>query len=346
MATAPTIIQALKPSDVIPWTEIMLKAGRRPMFHGDPGCGKSALMSQIADKMFADKYCGDEDGRRPWFIEIRAAQLDAVDLRGLPRVVDGHTNWAIPADLPTDERGGIVFLDEINRGTEMTQNALFQLCDQGRIGQYRLPDNWCVSAAVNDKDIGARKMSAALLARFVHCDVRTDLDDVMAYGARKDWHPMVLAFLRSFPARLHEFRSADRVSPNPRAWEFISRIMYQNPPISLLPSLIAGAVGPQAAIEFVGYVRLWATLPKIEEILADPKNAPLPVGASCMYAVSAALSRRMTEKTFGNGIVYMERLPVEYLIACVTDAIRRSPDLKRVPLYTKFCIKHSDLVIA
>ena len=64
-----------------------------------------------------------------------------------------------------------------------------------------------------------------------------------------------------------------------------------------------------------------------------------------MYAVSAALARRMTEKTFANGVAYMERLPVEYNVACVTDAIRRNPDLKRVPMYTKWCVKHPDILM-
>ena len=338
-------LQALKPSQVANWLEIMFAAGRNPMLHGEPGLGKSEVTSQTADKLCSGLYPEYKSGPRPWFIEVRAAQVDAVDLRGLPEVRDGLTHWVKPAFLPTDPRGGIIFLDEINRGAEIVQNALFQLCDQGVIGDYRMPERWHIASAVNDKDVGARKMSAALTRRFVHADMATDLDDVVRFGASQNWHPMVTAFLRSFPGSLHKFDPAERVSPNPRAWSFVSYIMKQTPKMDMLPALVAGAVGEGAAIEFIGFVQLWSTLPPIENIFTDPLHTPVPSGASSRYAISAAIARRVTEKTLSNAILYLDRMPVEYNIASVTEAAMRNPDLTGCSAYTNWMLAHADVTL-
>ena len=340
------MLQALKPSEVQQWAKICFAAGRRAMLHGDPGTGKSQLVGQISDSLFAGAYAKEaKAGLRPWYREIRAAQYDAVDLRGLPLVKDGKTFWALPDALPTDPRGGILFLDEINRGPEMVQNALFQLCDQGRIGDYVMPPTWHVAAAVNDKDGGARKMSAALLSRFIHVDLKADLDDLLAHGASKNWNEFVLAFLRTFPKLLHDFRPVERVSPNPRAWEFVSQIMDQKPPQNMLLALVAGAVGEAAAIEFCGFVRLWGSLPAIEDVMTHPLTTPIPVGSSCQYAIASALARRVTAKTFGAAIQYLERMSVEYSVASVTEAVRRFPELRGHVAYTKWCVKNPEVLI-
>jgi MoxR-like ATPase len=341
-------IEALKPTQTAVAMGYLFAANRRVMLHGDPGIGKSQLTMQVADAKFAAKY--GANGARPYFIEIRAAQWDAVDLRGLPKVdpKTGKTGWAVPETLPTDNRGGIVFLDEINRGTEMVQNALFQLCDQGCIGEYRLPAGWQVCAAVNDSDVGARKMSAALLARFSHIDMRTDLDDVCAHAVANDWAPEVYAFLRFRPTLLHKFNPKERVSPNPRAWDFVSQLTKQNVPAGLMLQLVAGHVGEAAAVEYVAFLRLFHAIPDIDAIIANPKTASIPTAnplASVMYAVAAALARRATTTNFGSILTYLDRLPVEYAVSSVTDAVRRNKDLTGTKGYTLWAAKHAELVL-
>src|SRR5271154_2550614 len=87
----------LKPSHLIKAVTVTLAAGRSALIHGDPGIGKSAMVRQIADAQFASAYgysfdangvLHDETGAvtnyRPWFRDVRAAQLDPTDLRGLP----------------------------------------------------------------------------------------------------------------------------------------------------------------------------------------------------------------------------------------------------------------------
>ena len=365
--------EALKPSELGNAMAICFKAGRAPMVHGDPGIGKSQIAQQTADLMFAEKYgykihegvlyapkvertgtgartmkqsfheavpAGFE---RPWFKDVRAALLDAVDVRGLPTVTDGHVIWATPGFLPTDERGGIFFLDEINRGTEMVANALFSLILDRQVGEYRMPDSWIPAAAVNDKDTGARKMSSALQSRFIHLDARTDLDDVCKFAIQHNWEPAVVAFLRFRPGDLHNYEPTRRVSPNPRAWEFVSQIVAQNPPESVLFPLISGAVGEGAAIEFVGFLKMFKELPSIDAIMLDPDRAQLVTTPQTMYAVASALARRATDRTFGQIVKYLNRLPVEFNVLCVKDAVIRCTAIQSTREFTNWSIAHSDV---
>jgi MoxR-like ATPase len=76
--------------------------------------GKSQIVAQIA---------ADLDWQ---FLDIRAVQLDPVDLRGLPRISADQAEWEPPKFLPTSGKG-ILFLDELTAAPQMTQAGCYQL---------------------------------------------------------------------------------------------------------------------------------------------------------------------------------------------------------------------------
>jgi len=57
---------------------------------GPPGVGKSAMPKEVA----VEKRIG--------FVDIRLAQRDPTDLRGIPAVIDGMARWLPPPELPTE----------------------------------------------------------------------------------------------------------------------------------------------------------------------------------------------------------------------------------------------------
>lgn len=103
---------------------------------GPCGVGKSQIVFQVAD-----------DTERE-FRDVRAGQLDPVDMRGLPRITSDQTEWVPPKFLPTSGNG-ILFLDELTSAPQMTQAACYQLVLDRRLGEYMLPDGWVVIAAGN-----------------------------------------------------------------------------------------------------------------------------------------------------------------------------------------------------
>ena len=112
--------------------------GERVPLHiwGACGVGKSQIVHQVADDLDYD------------FLDVRAVQLDPVDLRGLPRISADQTEWVPPKFLPTSGKG-ILFLDELTSAPQMTQAGCYQLVLDRKLGEYALPDGWVVIAAGN-----------------------------------------------------------------------------------------------------------------------------------------------------------------------------------------------------
>jgi MoxR-like ATPase len=67
---------------------------------GACGVGKCQIVNQVARD------------RKVQFLDVRAVQLDPVDLRGLPRISSDQTEWVPPKFLPTSGEG-ILFLDKL-----------------------------------------------------------------------------------------------------------------------------------------------------------------------------------------------------------------------------------------
>jgi MoxR-like ATPase len=98
--------------------------------------GKSQIVAQVASDL-------------DWqVLDIRAVQLDPVDLRGSPRIFAVRAEWVPPKFLPTSGRG-ILVPDELTAAPQMTRPGCYQLVLDRKLGEYHLPDDWVVVAAGN-----------------------------------------------------------------------------------------------------------------------------------------------------------------------------------------------------
>lgn len=311
---------------------------------GSPGIGKSQVIRQAA------KTAGYG------VIELRAAQIDSVDVRGLPAVVteeDGTkvSIWTRPGFFPRPGTGPtVLFLDEINRAAPATQNALFQLLDQHRIGDHVLPDNVVTVGACNriTDGGGVQQMPAALANRYVHLDVEPSLPEWCSWAAGAGINPLLVAFLNYRPEHFNAFDPKARSFPTPRSWSFVDRILSRkhgaNGAGNAELALIAGAVGQAAAIECMTFLRLFRNLPDVNAIIANPTAAPIPDASKpdIIYAVAAALAMKATPLNFRNVLTYLDRMPGEFAVFAVKDAIQRNPALKAADGYAAWEIAHQD----
>jgi hypothetical protein len=324
----------LTPAQVVDAITYCIKARRPPCLWGSPGIGKSQIMHQYAAN----------DSRA--LIDCRLPLLDAVDLMGLPYVLNGRSAFATPSFLPVDGRG-ILFLDELNRATTMIQNAALQLVHDRKLGAYSLPDDWMVAIACNRESDGGgvQRMTSAMGNRVLHINVVPDVNDWCKWAVTAGVQPVVIAFIRWKPELLDGFDAKARAFPSPRSWHIVSDIVGTNPPDALLLALVAGAVGHGAAIEFLAFYKLYKSLPSIDAIMLNPKAAPVPKEVATLYAVSAALARRAQADNFGRVIQYLDRLPTEFNVMSVRDAVTRDATLQPTPEFTTWSIAHSDVVM-
>jgi hypothetical protein len=290
------------------------------------------------------------------FLDVRAVQLDPVDLRGLPRISADRAEWVPPRFLPVDGEG-ILFLDELTSAPQMTQAGCYQLVLDRKLGEYRLPDGWVVVAAGNPaSDRGAHfSMPRPLRNRFVHLDLEPDFMDWCKWATHAKIRPEIIAFLRFRPALLHVADTSSDVNawPTPRSWEMASNVLdgfarrqqkgFFAGATEIEAQLLEGTVGPAATTELVAFLRLFRQLPSITEILLNPDTAPLPEEPSAQIAIATALGRALTDQSIANGMRYMDRMPVEMRVLAVRDAARRDRAVTHTPEFVRFSVEHAEL---
>ena len=78
-----------------------------PFVWGHSGMGKSTTV-----KDFARYITGRTDASNPpACIDLRCAQMEASDIRGIPAADNNRTTYFIPSYFPTEENSGVFFLD-------------------------------------------------------------------------------------------------------------------------------------------------------------------------------------------------------------------------------------------
>ena len=321
--------------------------GERVPLHiwGACGVGKSQIVSQIA----ADLQCE--------FLDVRAVQLDPVDLRGLPRITADQTEWVPPRFLPKEGKG-ILFLDELTSAPQMTQAGCYQLVLDRRLGEYVLPDGWVVIAAGNPaSERGVHfSMPRPLRNRFVHLDLEPDLDDWSKWATKAGVRAEIVAFLRFKPELLHtsDTTSDANAWPTPRSWEMASNVLsgianrqktaFLSGTSDFEAQLLDGTVGPAAASELVAFLRLFRQLPSIDDILLNPDSAPLPTETSAQIAIATALGRVVTDNSIARGLRYLDRMPTEMRVMAVRDAAARDTAITHTPEFVRFGVEHREVL--
>jgi len=342
----------------------------QPIFlWGAPGIGKSAVVKQVTEEL--------EIG----LCDMRLAQRDPTDLRGIPAVIDGKARWLPPPELPTEcwcltcgiplhasdlvQEGkkiscrhckddkftdeGILFLDELSSAPPLTQASAYQLTLDRRIGEYILPENWYIMAAGNRIEDRAVTfpMSKALANRFTHLTFETTKNDWIswAYGAAVS--SLVIAFIGWKPSLLYpEFNaeSSEKAFPTPRTWEFASNILKMKLPDSIQAELLEGTVGQGAALELTAFKKLQTQLPDLDKILKGENIVPEKLDLK--YALVTALVEHATTKQYERLLQYTAHLGAEFSVMMVMFMIAK--DFKAVgacPSWEPWSQEHASVVV-
>ena len=258
------------------------------MVWGGPGVGKSTILRNVAREAGIG------------FIDIRLAQREPVDIRGLPVPMEDRVNWLISSDWPREAGSrGILLFDELTAADRSLQVAAYEIILDRRLGDlYHLPDGWYIVAAGNrEEDMAvSMTMSSALANRFMHVELRESASEWVRWGQQNDIHPAVLGFIRFRPDLLYhqENENLERGWPTPRSWERVSTLLHHfrsegNP--ALQDKLIYGLVGNQAGVEFVAFKAIAAQFDDTYELMTNPnRRITVPEKPDQCYAFCAAVA--------------------------------------------------------
>ena len=292
-----------------------------PYLIGGAGLGKTTIVKDVAASM--NMQCSI----------LSLAQYDAGELGGWPvPSKNGDTMIRMRPDwMPTEGRG-VLFLDELPQAPTANQNIAAQIVNERRVGPHYLPAGWVIVAAGNRTSdrAGTNNMPSHLKDRLMFLEVEADLEDTIAYFYSKRIDERVCAFLRFRPEWLHKFDRDANACPSPRSWERVSSIMsWGLDPVNQLEAL-AGQVGRAATADFHGFIKLYTTVPDMDELIANPMGAMISQDPAVMYAICAALSAKMNAKNAGNVVKYLMRLPQqEFAAFVIKDALSRDKTLKQ-----------------
>lgn len=326
-------IPAITPSQLIELVKTYHQAQIPLFLWGSPGLGKSTIVHRYAQNIDAV------------MVDVRLAQFDPVDLRGLPSPEGDSTRWLAPAIIPftgnpsfPTDKPIILFLDELAQASPAVQSAAFQLVLDRRVGEHTLMPNVYIIAASNRSGdrAGVNRLSTPLLNRFTHLEVVSDFEAWKQWAISNNIHPLVVGFLNQRPALLDRFetalKSGAQAFPTPRSWEFLSRLLHAIPdlpstPTHVLSTISASAVGAAVAVEFTAFVENAHILPSWEEITSSPTKAKIPDQPDALYAVSSLLVVRVDEATASAVAEYASRLPMEFQTLVASDLARSKPAL-------------------
>ena len=281
------------------WNDSKLAEKLPPlMLWGPPGIGKSTLVKSLAE----------EEGIG--FIDIRLAQREPVDIRGLPVPRDDRQgiDWIIASEWPregvegTPERGIILF-DELTAADATLQVAAYEFILDRRLGElYKVPDGWYIVAAGNrsSDNAVARTMSSALSNRFLHLDLNASAKDWCDYATISGHHPDVIGLLRFRPDLILDMNgNLERGWPSPRSWSRVSDEIILAEKLGIpdrtLSLIIDGLVGLPAGVELQAFRDSKSLLPDVKAMLKGEIELQFPERLDQQYAMITSIAPILIE---------------------------------------------------
>ena len=259
------------------------------MLWGGPGTGKSSIFRDLAKEMGIG------------FIDVRLAQREPVDMRGLPVPEKDSVKWLVSHEWPRDpQSSGIIVFDELPAADRTLQVAAYEFILDRRLGElYTVPNGWYIVAAGNriEDRAASNAMSSALANRFLHVEIQPSAHSWLQWAQEHNVHPAVIGFLRMRPALLFSQKDENlqRGWPSPRSWERVStllRIADISGNRKMLQFGISGLIGVGAASEFLVYLNNLDMLEKNADIYSKLKSGEplfLPSAADQAYAYCEAI---------------------------------------------------------
>lgn len=298
----------------------------RPLYaEGMPGVGKTEIPKQAAAEMKIDCRVIHAPLLQP---EDYSFPVISVDRQNVTFVV---AKEKFPIEGSECGDVGILIIDELAQADANAQKILRNLIQAREIHGHKLKKGWSIIATGNrviDR-AGANRLLSHLSNVLTRVTLEPNLDDWTQWALANGVRPEVVAFIRFKPDLLSNFDPNQEINATPRAWtEGVSAALGAIDPTMEL-TVFSGDVGQGPASEFLAFLKIYRKLPSPDAIIMSPEKAVVPDDLSTLYALCGALSHRTAPDNFGRIMKYIKRIPAEFGVLYVKDAIARCPEIQQ-----------------
>jgi hypothetical protein len=316
------------------------------LIEGKHGLGKSEVVAQVACEM------SSRLGKPVGFVDIRLGQYEVGDLIGLPVRKDTYTVFQsvydngclksqemvakdvtihdLPLWFPRDpDSYGIMFFDELNRGSRDTQQWAMQIVLDYKSNFVEVPKNWRVVAACNDdQDIyNVLQLDPALYDRFLVIKFLPTIPEWLAHAEKIGVHDAVMKYITKFGTDLDV---PDKVEPGKRypsrrSWVKLSSTLqymaeHGDDPLNDLDYLLllaGGYVGRTVGVNFSEFIKKEYKVYSAEEILNKDEFEKMIVTDFTFYNkiiiqhIKKSKADKLSVKHSANLFLYVKTMPRE-----------------------------------
>ena len=317
-----------------------------------PGLGKSAIVSQAAEEL-----------AKEWEVPVACKEfflstVEPPDVRGfgLPgKDTDGTLTMQFTKApwMPkkNDPEHGFIFLDEFGQAQSDVVKPAAELLLKGKVGDSVLPNTYLVIAASNrEKDrSGVHKSLAFIENRKMRIEIEPNLDAWVKWAEVSDVNPWIIAFAKFKPGLVFQDSVPSNSGPfcTPRTLCKLGHLIGKLD-MELFTEAAGGYIGKGAGAEFVAFLRVAESLPKFEDIVADPTKTPVPGTdrPDAQYATVQMIAHRVDKKSAIAAFKYLKRMPKEFQVSGLKAALRKSPDMVQTPDFATWLRENRELVTA
>lgn len=315
--------------------ERTLEKGLVPFLQSSPGLGKSSMVRAYAKK------------HNLAVIDHRVSTSGPEDFSGLPDLTGDkavHKPFEflpVAGDaIPDGKDGWVLYLSEFNSGLPSVITAAYKVLLEREVGQKKLHDKVqiiCDGNLAEDRAI-VNELGTAVQSRVVWLEMFVDGSSkeqfewfMMNVALPQGWDSRVVAYLNANREKLNAFdpNHTEKTYPVPRTWEFVSKLAEGYDIVPEDMPLFVGAVGATEGASFVSFCELFGQLPTLEDVLRDPRMAPMPQDTGKQYAMISRLIDGADDTNISTLADYVEQFPLEFRILFWRSVQLRYPSIRR-----------------
>jgi hypothetical protein len=307
-----------------------------PIIQSEPGCGKTSLLSMIAEDL--------GEGYDYIYVDCPVKDMSDVGMtipNHATRTLEYYVSSLFQLDSPKPK---VILLDEFMKSPKLLQVIFTRLMLERMVGDVPLPSGSIVFGTSNNASDGVGDTMLAHAGNRV-CIMemaKPSVNEWLEWASANGISRVVRAFVAMFPRVLHSYRMGDQddnpyiFNPKKTQLSFCSPrslakcdVIVKNRDIigdNATMVALAGTIGSSASGDMSAFLSLEKTLVDVKDIVKNPENIRVPDEISAQLMIMfQAVDVLETQDELTKFMQFMDRVPSSEVQAVFFTMMMRNP---------------------